>query len=96
MLLNVHTLKLSDDGWVVLIEPSAGDDVSQNMHKNGQMYSAYSTMECVPTSKAQKVATALGAQANPLRLSRIMLDVGFISSEVVFKKATNIVMAFKS
>ena len=88
--------KLSEGGWVVLIEPSAGDDVSQNMHKIGQMYYAFSTMGCVPTSKSQKVAAALGAQAGPARLSEIMLDAGFKNSKVVFKNATNMVMAFKS
>ncbi|MAI59134.1 MAG: hypothetical protein CML56_09205 [Rhodobacteraceae bacterium] len=88
--------KLSDSGWVVLIEPSAGDDVSQNMHKIGQMYYAFSTMGCVPTSKSQKVAAALGAQAGPARLSEIMLKAGFNSSEIVFKNSTNMVMAFKS
>ena len=88
--------KLSDVGWVVLIEPSAGDDVSQNMHKIGQMYYAFSTMGCVPTSKSQKAVTAIGAQAGPARLSEIMLDAGFIRSKVVFQNATNMVMAFKS
>ena len=77
-----------------MIEPSAGDDISYNTHKIDQMYYQFSTMGCVPTSKSQKVATALGPQAILLRLYKIMLDAGFISSGVVFKNATSIVMAF--
>ena len=58
----------------------------------GQMYYAFSTMGCVPTSKSQKVGLALGAQAGPQRLSDIMREAGFRDTEVVFKNASNMVL----
>ena len=87
--------KLSPDGWVILIEPSAGDNISENMNTIGQMYYSFSTMGCVPTSKSQNVAMALGAQAGANRLIEIMQKAGFSDCSVVFKNATNMVIACK-
>lgn len=88
--------KLSSDGWAILIEPSASDDVSENMNPIGQMYYSFSTMGCVPTSKSQKVGLALGAQAGAKRLIELMLEAGFSECGVVFKNATNMVIACKA
>lgn len=84
---------LSPDGWVILIEPSADDNESNNMNTIGQMYYSFSTMGCVPTSKSQKVGQALGAQAGPKKLIEIMKQAGFSDCAVVFRNATNMVIA---
>ena len=88
--------KLSADGWAILIEPSASDDISENMNPIGQMYYSFSTMGCVPTSKSQKVGLALGAQAGSKKIINIMLEAGFSECSVVFKNATNMVIACKA
>lgn len=85
--------RLREGGMAILIEPSAADHPSENMSVIGQMYYSFSTMGCVPTSKSQKVGLALGAQAGPQRLSDIMIEAGFNDTEVVFKNASNMVIA---
>ena len=72
---------LNDDGMVILIEPSASDERSENMNTIGQMYYSFSTMGCVPTSKSQ-VGLALGAQAGPKKLIGIMAEAGFAKNEI--------------
>ena len=84
---------LNDEGMVILIEPSASDERSENMNTIGQMYYSFSTMGCVPTSKSQEVGLALGAQAGPKKLIGIMEEAGFSKSEIVFKNASNMVIA---
>lgn len=84
---------LNDDGTVILIEPSASDERSDNMNTIGQMYYSFSTMGCVPTSKSQEVGLALGAQAGPKKLIGIMNEAGFSRHEIVFKNASNMVIA---
>lgn len=84
---------LNDDGMVILIEPSASDKRSENMNTIGQMYYSFSTMGCVPTSKSQEVGLALGAQAGPKKLIGIMEEAGFSKNEIVFKNASNMVIA---
>ena len=88
--------KLTSDGWVILIEPSASDHVKDNMNPIGQMYYSFSTMGCVPTSKSQKVGLALGAQAGAKTLIELMSEAGFSDCNVVFKNATNMVIACKA
>jgi hypothetical protein len=59
------------------------------------MYYSFSTMGCVPTSKSQEVGLALGAQAGPKKLIGIMKEAGFSRNEIVFKNASNMVIACK-
>ena len=60
------------------------------------MYYSFSTMGCVPTSKSQKVGLALGAQAGATIIINLMLEAGFSECNVVFKNATNMVIACKA
>ena len=62
----------------------------------GEMYYSFSTMGCVPTSKSQQVALALGAQAGAKTLIELMSEAGFSDCNVVFKNATNMVTACKA
>ena len=66
------------------------------MNPIGQMYYSFSTMGCVPTSKSQKVGLALGAQAGAKTLIERISEAGFSDCNVVFKNATNIVIACRA
>ncbi len=86
---------LNEDGTLILIEPSASDFPEDNFNTIGQMYYAFSTMGCVPTSKSQKLGLALGAQAGPKKLFDILKKAGFTNCEIVKKNATNMVIKAK-
>ena len=83
---------LSNDGYIILIEPTAADHPADNLNTIGQMYYSFSTMGCVPTSKSQEVGLALGAQAGPKKLLHILESAGFKNAKVVYKNATNMVI----
>jgi SAM-dependent methyltransferase len=70
-----ETLK-SDGSWLI-IEPMAGDTLADNLNPIGRIYYAASTLVCVPTSLAQPVGAALGAQAGFKKLSEVIAAGGF-------------------
>lgn len=55
----------------------AADDLDGNLNPVGRLYYSASTMICVPTSLAQEVGTALGAQAGECRLAEVIRAGGF-------------------
>ena len=69
---------LQPEGTLMAVEPLAADDPAQNVASPvSRLYYNASTMICVPTSLAQEVGEALGAQAGEQRLTEIMRDAGF-------------------
>lgn len=69
---------LKPDGALMLVEPIAADDASANVgNPVSRLYYNGSTMICVPTSKAQEVGAALGAQAGEARLTKVLKGAGF-------------------
>ena len=68
---------LAPDGTWMVVEPQAADRLEDNLHPIGRMSYAGSTMVCVPTSLAQPVGLALGAQAGFARLREVIADGGF-------------------
>jgi 2-polyprenyl-3-methyl-5-hydroxy-6-metoxy-1,4-benzoquinol methylase len=68
---------LKQGGKWMVVEPIAGDSLSDNLNPVGRLYYAASTMICVPTSKAQEVGLALGAQAGEAKLVEVMKSGGF-------------------
>jgi hypothetical protein len=68
---------LSKDGTFMIVEPMAGDSLSENLNVLGQIFYAASTLICCPTSKAQEVGLALGAQAGQRRLTGVLNEAGF-------------------
>lgn len=68
---------LRRDGTLMLVEPMAGDSLSDNLNPVGRVYYAFSTSVCVPCSLGQEVGTALGAQAGEKRLAEILHESGF-------------------
>lgn len=68
---------LEPGGTWMVVEPLAGDQVPDNLNPVGRLYYNASTMICVPTSLAQEVGTALGAQAGERQLAEVIRDGGF-------------------
>lgn len=71
---------LAEDGACMIVEPMAGDAVQDNLNPVGRLFYAASTMVCVPTSLAQEVGAALGAQAGEAELRRVVVDEAGFSS----------------
>ncbi len=69
--------QLADDGTWMVVEPMAGDRLSDNLNPVGRLFYAASTMICVPTSLAQNTGAALGAQAGQQRLTEVIAAGGF-------------------
>jgi hypothetical protein len=70
---------LKPDGTWMVVEPMAGDRLEDNLNPVGRLYYAASTMVCVPTSLAQEVGAALGAQAGEAKLREVITAGGFSS-----------------
>lgn len=68
---------LKPDGTWMIVEPLAGDSLEQNLNPVGRLFYQASTMICVPTSLAQEVGAALGAQAGETRLREVVTGAGF-------------------
>lgn len=68
---------LKPDGALMLVEPIAGDGLSDNLNPVGRVYYAFSASICVPASLAQEVKAALGAQAGEKRLGEVARQAGF-------------------
>ena len=66
---------LKPDGNCMVVEPFAGDSIEQNLNPVGRVYSAASSMVCVPVSLARR-GPALGAQAGEKRLRQVMVEEG--------------------
>jgi SAM-dependent methyltransferase len=73
-----HTAEvLKPDGSYLIVEPLAGDSLSENMNPVGRLYYGASSVLCTPASKAQEVGLALGAQAGQKRLTDVLHEAGF-------------------
>jgi SAM-dependent methyltransferase len=68
---------LAPDGTWMIVEPMAGDRLSDNLNPVGRIYYAASTMICTPASLSQEVGLALGAQAGQARLRDVVTGAGF-------------------
>lgn len=69
---------LKPDGTWMLVEPIAADHAADNIgNPVSRLFYNASTMICVPTSLAQEVGEALGAQAGELKLTSVLKDAGF-------------------
>jgi SAM-dependent methyltransferase len=87
---------LAPGGTLMLIEPFANDDLADNLNPVGAAYYAFSTLLCTPSSLAQDVGAALGAQAGEARLSEIVLGAGFGTLRRVAETPFNIVLEAKA
>ncbi len=68
---------LKEDGTWMIVEPMADDRLEGNLNPVGRLFYSASTMVCVPTSLAQEVGAALGAQAGEAKLRDVISSGGF-------------------
>ncbi len=72
----MHKTLKPDGSWMVC-ELNAGDTPAENMNPIGRRYYNASTMICVPTSMAQEVGAALGAQAGEAKVCEVIRSGAF-------------------
>jgi SAM-dependent methyltransferase len=83
---------LKPEGVAMIVEPAAGDSVSDNLNPVGRLYYAASSLVCVPVSLA-KNGPALGAQAGEKRLRDIVVNqAGFKSMRRATETPFNIIL----
>ena len=70
---------LKHDGTWMIVEPYAKERLEDNYNPVGRVYYSASTMICTPSSKAQEVGLALGAQASDSQLRQVVMSGGFNS-----------------
>jgi hypothetical protein len=68
---------LDRDGTWLIVEPCAGDTVTDNLNPVGRIYYNFSTFLCVPNALSQRGGYALGAQAGEAAIRQVVLDAGF-------------------
>lgn len=83
---------LKKDGTFMLVEPLAGDSMTDNMHELGQIFYAFSTTVCTPNSLSQDVGLGLGAQAGQKRLTEVLNEAGFANVRRASETPTNMVL----
>lgn len=83
---------IAADGTFMLVEPMAGDSLSENLHVFGQIYYGFSTVMCTPNSLSQDVALGLGAQAGQKRLTQVLNEAGWGSVRRAAETPTNMVL----
>ncbi len=83
---------LRPGGTWMIVEPAAGDRLEENLTPIGRLNYACSTMGCVPTSLAQEVGLALGAQAGRAKLTEVVQAGGFSRCRVAAETPFNLVL----
>jgi SAM-dependent methyltransferase len=68
---------LAPDGTWLIVEPFAGDAVSDNLTPVGRVYYGFSTYLCVPNALSQDGDHALGAQAGEAAIRDVVGEAGF-------------------
>ena len=91
---HVHEM-LKADGTFMIVEPMAGDSLSDNLNPVGRMYYSASTMICTPGSKAQEVGLALGAQAGEGKMREVLMKAGFTTVRRAAETPFNLVIEAK-
>jgi SAM-dependent methyltransferase len=75
---------LADDGTWLIVEPTAGDAVADNLNPVGRVYYGFSTFLCVPNALSQPGGYSLGAQAGEHAIGEVVEQAGFTR----FRRAT--------
>jgi 2-polyprenyl-3-methyl-5-hydroxy-6-metoxy-1,4-benzoquinol methylase len=68
---------LTPDGTWMIVEPSAGDRVEDNLNPVGRAYYGFSTFLSVPNGLSQPGGYALGAQGGEAAIRQVVTDAGF-------------------
>jgi SAM-dependent methyltransferase len=83
---------LAHDGTLMVVEPYAGDAVTDNVGAIARLYYTGSALLCLPHSRSEDVGLALGAQAGPARIAAVLSEAGFGSIRTVHETPFNIVL----
>ena len=75
---------LAPEGTWLIVEPFAGDTVSDNLNPVGRVYYSFSTFLCVSNALSQSGGYSLGAQAGEAAIRQLVTDAGFTR----FRRAT--------
>ena len=86
---------VTEGGWVVGVEPNAGDRLEENLHPLGLTWYASGHSLCVANSLDQD-GEALGAQAGPKRTLQAFTDGGLPGAQVVAQTMLNMVLAWQN
>jgi SAM-dependent methyltransferase len=87
-----HVLNaLAPDGTWMIVEPAAGDRIEDNLNPVGRAYYGFSTLLCTPSSLAQEVGVALGAQAGEAGIREVVESGGFTRFRRVAETPFNLV-----
>ena len=68
---------LAPDGTWLIVEPYAGDAITDNLNPIGRIYYNGSTLLCVPNAISQAGGYTLGAQAGEAAIRQLVTDAGF-------------------
>ncbi|MGN6752872.1 MAG: class I SAM-dependent methyltransferase [Intrasporangium sp.] len=68
---------MAPEGTWMIVEPRAGDTVSDNLNPIGRIYYSSSVFLCVPNAKSQPGGYALGAQAGEAAVREVTQQAGF-------------------
>jgi SAM-dependent methyltransferase len=83
---------LASDGVLLLVEPYAEDRFADNIGQMGRIFFSMSTLVCTPTSRAQDLGLALGAQAGEARLTDVLHRAGFTNVRRAAQTPFNLVL----
>jgi SAM-dependent methyltransferase len=83
--------QLAPDGTWMVVEPFAGDAVTDNLNPVGRVYYSFSTFLCVPNALSQSGGYSLGAQAGEAAVHQVVTDAGFTRFRRVAETPFNIV-----
>ena len=82
---------LKPDGTWMIVEPAAGDTVTDNLNPVGRVYYSFSAFLCVPNALSQEGGYSLGAQAGEQPIRRLAADAGSTRFRRVAENPFNIV-----
>ncbi len=84
--------RLAPDGTFMVVEPQAGNTLTDNFNPVGRAFYAFSAMVCVPASLSQPGRAGLGAQAGEQRLSEVIKAGGFSQVRRATDTPTNMIL----
>jgi ubiquinone/menaquinone biosynthesis C-methylase UbiE len=82
---------LAPEGTWMVVEPYAGDSVTENLNPVGRVYYSFSTFLCVPNALSQDGSYSLGAQAGEEPIRRLATVAGFTRFRRVAQTPFNLV-----
>lgn len=87
---HIHSTLAADGTWMI-VEPFAGETVSENLNPLGRSYYSFSSFLCVPNALSQEGGYSLGAQAGEPAIAAVVADAGFTRFRRVAETPFNLV-----